>query len=298
MAARSKSLDKRRARKPTTWKDIDQSVKPKAMSPASERRVWMGRAKVAAMGLACVGVVVAALQLAAFVDAGPELLTKAGESMPIESIEVSTDGNLQREFLIETMGVDSDANLLGVDLDLLKERLESLGQVSSAVVARRFPDALVVSVAERHPIARILAQRSNGEKLLLFVDASGHVFEAQSLDTSVARTLPFLAGIALRREDEGFAAIEGIDALAALLSEASAIAPHLYRRWQVVSLEQEGRIIAKGPLAKEVVFDAASDFRAQLGKLDYIIDYYRGARAEGVGRVDLTLGGQVPVKPL
>lgn len=295
MAPRNPTAPKPRKRKSNTWKDIDQSVKPKAMSSASERRIWLGRLKVAGVALVVAAVAFGALQLSKVVDKGPELLTKAGESMPIRSIEIETDGSLEREWLLDYMDVGEEENLLSVDLSELKGRLERIGQVRSAEIERRFPDALVVSIQERVPMARLLAQRSNGQKLLLFVDEVGVVFEGEHIDSSFARTLPFLDGVSLKKEGERFANIEGIEPVATLLSEARAIAPHIYSRWQVVSLEKQDRVIAKGAAAKQVIFDSAGDFRNQLGRLDFILDYYRSTRIGKIDHVDLTLGEQVPV---
>ena len=298
MASSNPTLPSRRKRKSNSWKDIDQTVKPKAMSSTSERRIWMGRLKIAGLVIACAGVLVAALQLASVIEAGPELLTKAGESLPIETIEIETDGSLEREWLLEYLDIRADENLLSVDLASLKERLERIGQVETAEVERRFPSSLAVTLTEREPIARILAQRANGEKLLLFVDQSGTVFEGQNIDLSLERSIPFLDGVALRKEGDGYSRIEGIEPLATLLSEARSIAPHIYRRWRVVSLEARDRVITRGNAAKEVVFDSRADFRNQLGRLDYILDHYRSARLGNIGHVDLTLGEQVPVRSL
>lgn len=298
MATRTPTPANRRKRKANTWKDIDQSVKPKAMSSASERRVWMGRVKATLSVVAVVLALGGALYFLPKLEAGPELLTKAGESLPISNIDVVTNGSLDRAYILKVLNVAEDANLLSVDLDDMKERLESIGQVKAAVVSRRFPDALEVTVVEREPMARILAQRSNGERLMLFVDDSGEVFEGDRLDPKIARSLPFLDGVALSKKEEGFSRIENIGPVANLLSEARAIAPHLYSGWRIVSLERENRLIAKGKNAKEVVFDQNADFRNQLGKLDYILDYYRSSQVGGIESVDLTLGDQVPVRSL
>ncbi|MDQ8204416.1 FtsQ-type POTRA domain-containing protein [Pelagicoccus sp. SDUM812003] len=268
------------------------------MSSASERRIWIGRLKTFGLLVSIVGVVVAALQLASFVEAGPELLTKAGESLPIRSIAIETDGSLERDWLTERLEIPENENLLSVDLSALKAKLESVGQIENAEVERLFPDTLIVTVKERQPIARLLAQRANGERMLLFVDESGHVFEAERMDKSLVNSLPFLDGVALRREGSAFSRIENIAPLASLLQEARAIAPHIYKRWRIVSLEKQDRLIARGKAAKEVVFDTRQDFRDQLGKLDYILDHYRSARTGIIDHVDLTLGDQVPVRSL
>ncbi|MBK1876576.1 cell division protein FtsQ/DivIB [Pelagicoccus mobilis] len=295
MAARTPTSSTKRKRKANTWKDIDQSVKPKAMSSASERRVWMGRAKLFGGVLFVGAVLAAALHFAPQIEGGPEMITKAGESLPVATIDVHTDGNLERDYLLRTLDVPEDANLLSVDLDEMKRRLESIGQVESAVVSRRFPDALEVTVEERTPIMRLLVQRSNGETLNLFVDGDGVVFEADRLDPRISRRLPFLFGVNLAKEEEGFSDVGDIEPLADLLSEAQAVAPHIYSSWRIMSLEKEDRLIAKGKFVKEVVFDRNSDFRDQLAKLDYILDYHRGNGSGPLKRIDLTLGDQVPV---
>lgn len=296
MAARNPTTNSRRKRKFNTWKDIDQTVKPKAMSSTSERRIWMGRIKTTGAALLLVAVSAAALHFLPRLEGGPELLTKAGESMPIQVIDVESDGNLERAYLLRQMAVPADANLLSVDLDLIKARLEAIGQVKGAVVSRRFPDALEVAVVERKPVVRILAQRSNGETLRLFVDKEGVVFESDRMDPRVARTLPFLDGVTLFREGGGYSRIDNFAPLVELLSEAQAIAPHIYSAWRIVSLEREDRLIAKGRSAKWVVFDRFSDFRNQLGRLDYILDDCRSNRRGEIESVDLTLDDQVPVR--
>ncbi|MBC2608193.1 cell division protein FtsQ/DivIB [Pelagicoccus albus] len=295
MAAQKTKTATRRKRKANTWKDIDQSVKPKAMSSASERRVWLGRAKFAAVALFVGAIAAGGIYLAPKLEAGPELLTKAGESMPIVLIDVQTDGSLDHSFILERLGIEEDANLLSIDLDLLKEKLEAIGQVKEAVVSRRFPDALEVSVSERNPIVRLIGVRPNGEKLDLFADEEGVVFEAEQLDPNIAGKLPYLAGVGLSKAADGYAPIGDIDAVAKLLSDAQAIAQHLYARWRVISLEHEGRIIVKAVGTREIHFDRNMDFRDQLGRLDYIIDYARSVGHPSLKRVDLTLEDQVPV---
>ncbi|MDQ8185459.1 FtsQ-type POTRA domain-containing protein [Pelagicoccus sp. SDUM812002] len=266
------------------------------MSSASERRVWMGRIKVTGAALLFVCVLVAALHFLPRLEGGPEVLTKAGESMPIQVIDVESDGSLEQDYILRQLDVPENANLLSVDLDAMKARIELIGQVRSAVVSRHFPDALEVRIKERKPIVRILAQRANGETLKLFVDEEGYVFESEHMDPKVARTLPFLDGVTLSKEEFGYSRIEGIRPLAELLSEAQTVAPHIYNAWRIVSLERHDRLITKGRAAKEVVFDRYADFRNQLGRLDYILDDCRSKRRGEIASVDLTLEDQVPVR--
>ncbi len=293
----TRTLNNASSRRQThTWKDIDQSVKPKAMSAVSERRVWVGRAKAIGLGLAIVGVVVAALRFSSLWERGPELLTQAGESLPIREVEIETDGSLNRVWLLKQLELDAEANLLSVDIVALKSKLERIGQVESAEVERRFPDTLAIAVTERQPILRLLARRANGQKLLLFVDAKGVVFEGDQIDPAVARYLPFIDGVALKRQGSGFAPLTGIGPAVKLLHEAKTLAPHLYRTWRVVSLEKAPEIIIKSKTAKVIKFTGDKEFGPQLGRLDYILDHYPADLSQQLAQVDLTLSDQVPVK--
>ena len=298
MATRALKNPASSRRKPSTWKDIDQSVKPKAMSSAAERRVWIGRAKAFGLSVAIIGVVVAVLQFSSFFERGPELLTKAGESLPVRHVDIETDGPLRKDWLPRQLAIRENENLLSIDLEALKVKLERIGQVKLAELERRFPDTLAVTVTERQPILRLLAQKPNGEKLLLFVDEEGVVFEGDRIDPSLARSLPFVTGVALKRQGKGFSPIDGLDPVVKLLDEAKATAPHLYRSWRVVSLKNLPEIIVTSQAAKEIKFQGDKDFGPQLGRLDYILDYYRGDVSQQISYVDLTLSDQVPVKSM
>ena len=281
-----------------TWKDIDQNVKPRSMSSEARRRIWWGRGKVALASVAALGVVAAVVYFASSIRSVPELLSKAGESLPLNYVEVQSDGGLDRAWAMERLSLGRDANLLSIDVDAIKRSFEAVGQVRSASVTRQFPDTLRIAIQERRPIARIMAQRSSGERLELLADEEGHVFECESIDVALLRSLPYLDGVALKREGEGFARIEGMEKVAKLLGEARLIAPHLYRNWQIVSLKDAPNITVKGRRVKEISFDADLDLRGQLARLDYIIDFYRGRLLSELAHVDLTLGDQVPVKSM
>lgn len=296
MASRSLSSTPIARRSPSNWKDIDQSVKPKAMSSVSERRVWIGRAKVAGIVVALLGVVVAVLRFSSFLQAGPELLKQAGESLPVKHVEIATDGSLSRTWILREMAIGAEANLLSLDIESLKKKLEAVGQVRTAEIERRFPDTLAVRIEERQPILRLLAQKANGDKLLLFVDESGAVFEGEQIDPALARSLPFVEGVGLKRDGQGFAPIEGVGPVARLIEEARTLAPHLYRTWRVISLENAPEIIVKSQRAKEVKFLGTKEFAPQLGRLDYILDFYGNDFSQQLASVDLTLNDQVPVK--
>ena len=224
------------------------------------------------------------------------MLTKAGESLPIERVLIETDGSLPLEWIERRLAIEEDANLLSVDLEAIKENLERIGQVASVRVERLFPDALHVSVSERIPVVRLLAQDRDGSTLRLFVDKSGSVFEGVRVERTLGRSLPYIGGVALKRSADGFSDVEEMAVISELLNEARAIAPHLYGTWRVISPGGHDTLRVKNHRGTELVFSLDDDFRSQLAKLDYITDYYRSRMGKEMSLVDLTLGEQVPVE--
>src|SRR5690606_13617764 len=149
----------------------------------------------AALGLAGAMVVAAALRFMSFIGHAPDLLTRAGEALPIETVSVESDGVITTDWTLRYLEWQDGRNLLDVDIADIKSRLERVGQIRSAQVERVFPDELRIRVEERAPVARILAQRASGEKLVLYVDAEGEVFEGIELTRAMTRYLPLLDGI-------------------------------------------------------------------------------------------------------
>ncbi|MCH6256665.1 FtsQ-type POTRA domain-containing protein [Puniceicoccaceae bacterium K14] len=296
----SRTPAKNAKKRPRSWKDIDQGVKPKTMSKASKQRAIMGRLRWM-LGFAVVVVAIGVfLKVVVFSPVGPRMLAQAGDALPVESIEINTDGVLSRDYVLNMMELhEGETDLLSLDIDVLKDRLVAIPQVRSAEVERRFPDSLVIEIEEREPVVRITARRSTGETLMLLVDGDGQVFEGEDFDTKFLRSLPALGGVSLKREGRGYTAVEGMRAVNELLMEAKAIAPHIYRTWRVVSLEDAPNIIVRSKTAKEVIFEPGN-YRRSLAQLDYVLDYYRGQLVTNIATIDLTLGKQVPVraKPL
>jgi cell division protein FtsQ len=95
----------------------------------------------------------------------------------VESVTVAGRERESRQAILDALGVRRGSPILDVDLEAAKARLEALPWVRAADVERLLPDALVVHIAERHPLA--FWQRQ--QKLTLIAD-DGHVVPGQQLD--------------------------------------------------------------------------------------------------------------------
>jgi len=158
----------------------------------------------------------------------------------------------------------------------------------------------VVTVREREPVARMMVQSGGEPPRLWLVAGDGVVFEGAGYPTAVLKRLLWLDGVRLRRSaDHGFEPIGEMCRTAELLRTAQALVPELFEGWQVVSLAafaSDHEIKVRSAQIPEIVFDVGREFPQQLGRLDYIVDFLRTKGGLPMQRIDLSLGGQVPVE--
>lgn len=282
-----------------SWRDIRQEVTPLAMSRQGRRRRLAAGAKI--------------VGFAAFVAVGGWAiyegahswstdranLTTAVHSAPVRDIAVVMDGVLDRKWVESVLALPRGVTLMALDLPALRDKLLASGQVRTAVLTRKFPDVLEVTLNERTPVARVQAADASGATRQLLVAKDGVVYDGINYDKALLATLPWLDGVRLVKADNGFAPIEGMAEVSALLSTAQLNAPHLYRDWLIVSLAHladRDEIVVKAQDVPEILFSRKGDFFKQIAKLDWVIDETRRVDAALLQSVNLSLDGQVPVR--
>jgi cell division protein FtsQ len=222
------------------------------------------------------------------------------QSEPVRQLSVITDGTLTQEWVEKALALPKGMTLMELDLSALRDRLLVSGQVRVAVVTRRFPDMLVITLQERSPVVRMQLQDGLGAPRQFFVAKDGVVYDGFNYNPKMVATLPWLAGVRLTRNGRGYAPIPGMEDVAGLLVTAQLQAPHLYRDWMIVSLarlDERDEIVVKSQEIPEMVFSRKEDFFKQVARLDYIADAVHQLPEPGqIQSVNLALGGQVPVK--
>ena len=285
------------SRKTNSWKDIDQDVKAKGISKTAFKRILLSRCRAVGAIVGAFLILAAALKLFVMNEDLSVSLSKAGRALPVKAILLESDA-LPRDWVLEYLDLsDRELDLLGLDIGQLKTKLESHPQALSVEIARQLPDTLFISVNEREPVAKVLAEDARRGRLTLLVDRYGIVYEGIGYGVKQIKSLPYLDGIRLRQAEGGFEPLIGMEPVANLLSQTREVAPHLYQSWKVVSLAEYPRLIVKSGFVREVVFEKdKSDFRRQISRLDYIVDYYKSHAYSKVAKVDLTMNSQVPVE--
>lgn len=145
-----------------------------AKKPAPRRRRRLSRSLGRGLLLA--------LLLVALAGAGRWLL--APETLPVRTLQLVSDaGKVREDELHRLLQAELGANFLRLPIATVCERLEAHPWIERAVVRKRWPDRLVISLDERRPVARW------GSRQL--VDAGGVRYPA---DTTPFVHLPLIHG--------------------------------------------------------------------------------------------------------
>ncbi|MBK9990693.1 MAG: FtsQ-type POTRA domain-containing protein [Verrucomicrobia bacterium] len=287
-----------------TWRDIQQSIAPKAMSSEGRKRLLAGTVKTVCVlfgvCLAGWGVYEAVLTW----EKNPMAIKSPVKSVPVKTVNLRTDGVLEKAWVTRTLALPKSAGLMELDLQVLKTRLLESGQIRTVVLSRKFPDTLVVQIEERTPVARVRAQIGAALPKDYLVARDGVVYEGLSYDPALIGSLPYLGDVGMKLSRGRFQPIEGMDKVAELLSTAHVNIPALYRNWQIVSLaryESDGFIIVRSKEVKEITFDTReSDFFKQVALLDMVVAEAHLQPDRPARSVNLAIGesqgcAQVPV---
>ncbi len=286
-----------------TWRDtVAPEAAPRPRNRTGRRRLVLSALRHwAGVGMVAACLIFGYLGWRVWNDIPAALATPA-PSAPLREIVVRGDGVLDRAWVERTLGIGPGVPLMDLEIDVLRDRLLESGQVKVAVVARRFPDVLAVTLEERSPVLRLRAQTSDGVERHLFVARDGSVFIGEGYDDSVVLGLPWLGGVNLTRDlsGRGFSPVPGMDAVSDLLGTARASAPSLAKDFRIVSLARfarDGVILVRTPEVAEIAFGTRDDFYRQIARLDYILDQIRAKPgAAPVKSINLAVGGrQVPV---
>ena len=281
----------------SSWRNIRQEVQPLALSRQGRRRRNLAWLKITTLfsftALAVWGVYAVGNSWAHDRAA----LASAVRSERVREIALITDGTLTKKWVAEILALPKDATLMALDLPALRNRLTAGGQARVAVLSRNFPDTLVVTLQERTPVARVQLQDGRVKQLLVAKD--GTVYDGFNYGQQMLAGLPWLDGVRLVREGNGYAPVAGMASVSNLLSTAQLQAPHLYREWLVVSLarlEESDEILVKSQDIPQIVFSRKEDFFRQVAQLDYVIDAAHSQPDAVLTQVNLTLGNQVAVQ--
>ena len=150
--------------------------------------------------------------------------TTGDAGLRVTDVVVSGRNRADAKEILAALDLERGSPILGVDIDEARARIESMGWVQSAEIARRLPDVIYVRVTEREPLA--LWQHNNR---IVLIDLDGHTIQHSDLESFAS--FPLVVG-------EGAPVVAGelIDLLRAYPSVAQATEAAIRvsdRRWNL-----------------------------------------------------------------
>ncbi|MDR2341282.1 MAG: FtsQ-type POTRA domain-containing protein [Puniceicoccales bacterium] len=218
----------------------------------------------------------------------------------IQNIEFSTNGCLDRTWILKVLQLQREMELNAVDVQACRNALMRASQVIDADVERVYPSTLRVRVRERIPIFKI--RTSDGRKFYL-LDADGYVFEQIGTTKDKLIHIPYILGLDTSCISIGNN-IPSTKDLLAFWNQASRFSPELVKQWRVAVVDEEAyRLMGHLPFievrtaeVRSIIFKNGST-AAQLEKLEYILSDARKRHQLPLQRIDLTVSDRAYVKP-
>lgn len=296
---------KRKTRKGTapSWRAIKQKRGKRAVTFTARLRKFKFFARFAGIGATVLGVIIVGLLCFYLIKTATDFFHLSGPPKPLGRVVMHTNGVLDEDWLKESFRPNKSTNLMDIDIRGLKKTLESSGQVRSAMIERQFPDALVVSLSEYQPVAKVAVRGKKKKTRIYLVSKEGAVYEGSNYPRATLEHLPYLDGVELKQTKRGFRPIGGMEVVSELLDLSRRSTPELYADWQVISLKnysgdsaQVGATISIRTRSMGEIIFSPQDLQEQLDRLDYIVQYIKDERIRKVKRIDLTLEDQAAVQ--
>ncbi|MDX2109479.1 MAG: hypothetical protein SFY80_04480 [Verrucomicrobiota bacterium] len=286
-----------------TWKDLSQSDGRRVSSqPARRRQLHLILNIIGGVTLIAL-VIVSAWGLIHLLRTA-EAPGNTAANHPARQVTFDTDGVLTRDWFIKSFTTVSTDSLMSLDLRSLKLALEAHGQVLVADLKVQLPDQLVVTLKERQPAVRIRVAgtlRDSYDDRVVAED--GTVYKGQLYPKETLERLPYLTGLKLAKQGDGYARIPGMDTVADLLKLTRSRLPSLFRTFRTVSLEKfdgnplapEATIMIGGGFIDEIVF-APRAFEPQIERLTEMVNYAVQSKSNGLKRVDVSFDNKAFVQ--
>ena len=230
-------------------------------------------------------------------DASPQV---AEQSL---DLEFSSDGVLTEEWFRNRFGGMLYTDIRQIDVGDLKQRLESFGQVAAAAVAVTLPSQLRVELQERVPILRVRLKDADGTAMVLLIARDGTLFDGANYPSETMRRLPGVAGLRLRRGEDGYLPVDGLGQVAELLDLAKSRLPALYRHWRVIDLgdwnpELEYRpslVRVRSSHIEEIVFSTYG-IEDQIARLGGILEHIQRYQLGQPKLIDLSFSEEAVIR--
>jgi cell division septal protein FtsQ len=215
----------------------------------------------------------------------------------VKTIELQTDGTLQREQVLKAADLHEGENIFKVNLAQVHDRIQQLPQTDEVQVVRKLPGEIDIRVVERKPIAWITSEK---EILDPFTSDAAFLVDARGVLMKQKKLLPEYLGLPLILGCSS----ESLEAGKVIESEEAKMALELLRlctsgffqmRFQIreVDLSNTYCLVVTDKNRARVTF-GFNDLQTQLRRLEQFLVYCDDSKQE-LGTVNLLVQRNIPV---
>jgi cell division septal protein FtsQ len=262
------------------------------------RRVTQHRIRRALVVLSRV-VLVAGLCSAVYVGAreAAKRLFFENRDYQLKTIELQTDGTLQREQVLKVADLREGENIFSVNLGRVHDRIQQLPQVDEVQVVRKLPTEIDIRVVERKPVAWITSDKEISDPFVsdaaFLVDARGVLMREKKLLPEYLG-LPLILGCSSESLEAG-KVVESLEAKTALELLRLGTRSFMQMHFQIreIDLSKSYCLLVTDKNRTRVTF-GLNDLETQLQRLEQFLVYCDDSKQE-LETVNLLVQRNIPV---
>jgi cell division septal protein FtsQ len=215
----------------------------------------------------------------------------------VQTIELQTDGTLQREQVLTSAGLHEGANIFSVNLASVRDRIQQLPQADEVEVMRKLPSEIDIRVVERKPVAWITSETEITDPFssdaAFLVGARGVLMKQKKLLPEYLG-LPLIVGCSSETLEAG-KVVESPQVKTALDLLRLTESTFLQTRFQIreIDISKNYCLLVTDKNRSRVMF-GLNDLEGQLRRLQVFLDYCDNTKQE-LETVNLVAQRNIPV---
>jgi cell division septal protein FtsQ len=262
------------------------------------RRVTQHRIRRALAVLSRV-VLLAGLCSAVYVGAreGARRLFFENRDYQLKTIELQTDGTLQREQVLKAADLREGENIFSVNLARVHDRIQELPQVDEVQVMRKLPAEIDIRLVERKPVAWLTSEKEISDPFVsdaaFLVDARGVLMKEKKLLPEYLG-LPLILGCSSESLETG-KVVESFEAKTALELLRLSTRSFMQMRFQIREIDvSQGYCLLVTDKNRTRVTFGLNDLETQLQRLEQFLVYCDNSKQE-LETLNLLVQRNIPV---
>jgi cell division septal protein FtsQ len=269
---------------------LDVKVRSRRATQHRTRRVLALLSRVTVLAGLCAAIYVGARE-------GAKRFFFENADYQLRTIELQTDGTLQREQILKAADLHEGENIFSVNLGRVRDDLQRLPQVDDVEVVRKLPREIDIRVVERKPVAWITGDKQISDPFVsdaaFLVDARGVLMREKKLLPEYLG-LPLISGCSSESLEAG-KVVESLEAKTALELLRLSTRSFMQTRFQIreIDVSKSYCLLVTDKNHARVTL-GLNDLEAQLQRLEQFLVYCDDSKQE-LETVNLLVQRNIPI---